>query len=234
MPPRKSKPALNRDIQFLSSGLPSAEGGGKKPALVQPLSSGKPEARSVSGIQASEVNARSIKHIKRKYPQDIKWVCIWSGVMLFVLMWNLIFLNTPAFKQILAGWLNTFIVSIQVIAFTLVFAWLTTQALFYLESRKKRVFYLILTFGINLTRSIPQILGVLFGTIWITSFIRSGGLTSPFLIFVLISLFMSVFIFAEVVDLMRERINHYQTRDFFSAMRVCGISEFRIINFHIL
>jgi ABC-type microcin C transport system permease subunit YejE len=45
---------------------------------------------------------------------------------------------------------------------------------------------------------------------------------------------MSLFIFIELVDLMRERIAYYQKLDFYHAMLVCGISESRIINFDIL
>ena len=45
---------------------------------------------------------------------------------------------------------------------------------------------------------------------------------------------ISLFIFSEVVDLIRERIDHFKKLDFYNAMKVCGISENRIINFDIL
>ena len=48
------------------------------------------------------------------------------------------------------------------------------------------------------------------------------------------ALVISLFIFNEVIDLIRERINHFKKLDFYNAMKVCGISENRIINFDIL
>ena len=45
---------------------------------------------------------------------------------------------------------------------------------------------------------------------------------------------MSGFIMLEVVDLLRDRINHYTKLDFFNALLVCGVSQWRIINFDIL
>jgi ABC-type dipeptide/oligopeptide/nickel transport system permease subunit len=45
---------------------------------------------------------------------------------------------------------------------------------------------------------------------------------------------MSLFIMPEVADLMRDRIEHFKKLDFYSAMRVCGIPERRILNFDIL
>jgi ABC-type dipeptide/oligopeptide/nickel transport system permease subunit len=45
---------------------------------------------------------------------------------------------------------------------------------------------------------------------------------------------MSIFIFNEVADLITERISYYRRLDFFDAMRVCGISEWTIINSDII
>jgi ABC-type dipeptide/oligopeptide/nickel transport system permease subunit len=53
-------------------------------------------------------------------------------------------------------------------------------------------------------------------------------------VFILMAGCMSLFIFNELADLMTERIAYYQQLDFYNAMRVCGISEWRIINADIL
>jgi ABC-type microcin C transport system permease subunit YejE len=64
--------------------------------------------------------------------------------------------------------------------------------------------------------------------------IDKGVLQADWTSFPLFALCMSLFIFVELVDLMRDRIAHYQKLDFYNAMRVCGISEGRIINVDVL
>ena len=86
----------------------------------------------------------------------------------------------------------------------------------------------------NIIRSIPQIIGILFGYIGITYLIDTERLADPVLTMIIIAFIMSLFIFLEIVDLMRERIEHFKNVDFYNAMKVCGISERRIINFDIL
>jgi ABC-type dipeptide/oligopeptide/nickel transport system permease subunit len=93
---------------------------------------------------------------------------------------------------------------------------------------------LLLAFSLNLLRSIPQIIGILGGYIYLTYLITNGIISSPLIIVILISLLISLFIFQEIVNLMRERIDYFKRSDFFNAMSVCGISQFRIINIDIL
>jgi ABC-type dipeptide/oligopeptide/nickel transport system permease subunit len=45
---------------------------------------------------------------------------------------------------------------------------------------------------------------------------------------------ITLFVFLEIFDLLRERITYFSRRDFFDAMRVCGISERYIINREII
>ena len=48
------------------------------------------------------------------------------------------------------------------------------------------------------------------------------------------SLTISLFVFYEIVDMLRERIAYYRTLDYYDAMLVCGIKESRIINHEII
>jgi ABC-type amino acid transport system permease subunit len=165
--------------------------------------------------------------------KDIRWLMIWCGAILLVTVWDVLFLNKPALKLVVQGFFNTFTIAALVIVITLVLGWLSTVALQFLQSRN-RVGYLLLSFALNLTRSVPQVVGILFGYIGVGLLLQTGTIRSPILVFVLLALCMSVFIFTEMVDCMRERIEHFQKLDFYNAMRVCGISERRIINFNIL
>lgn len=166
--------------------------------------------------------------------KDKLWLFTWLVVVAFVGIWDTLFLNRPALKQVVAGFINTFFISLLVIIVTLFFSWCMTLLLHYFESKKTKVGYLLVTFLLNLLRSIPQIVGILFGYILVAYLIGKGILKSNLVIFPLLACIMSLFIFLEVVDLMRERIDYYKKLDFFHAMLVCGIPERRIINFDIL
>jgi len=188
-----------------------------------------PEGKTFSNHQQPEAFRKPFRIGK-----DLIWLSIWISGIAAVGFWDVMFLNTPALKKIAAGLINTFFISLQVIIYTLILAWAVSSSIVYLENRKNHTGYLVLTFIMNLTRSIPQIVGILFGYIFITSMYRTGTLSSSLGVFFLMAVTISLFTFVEMVDLMRDRIHYFKTLDFYNAMRVCGFSEFRIINFHIL
>jgi ABC-type dipeptide/oligopeptide/nickel transport system permease subunit len=164
--------------------------------------------------------------------KDIHWALIWFGTVVALSIWDILFLNKPALKLVVTGFFNTIVIAALVIVFTLALGWCGTMAMHYLK--KNKTGFLLLNFFFNLIRSIPQVVGVLFGYIGVGILITQGIIRSDAVVFPLLALCMSVFIFLELTDCMRERIEHYQKLDFYNAMRVCGISERRIINFNIL
>jgi len=151
-----------------------------------------------------------------------------------VWIWDIIFLNKPAFHKVTAGFFNTFIIALLVVLFTLAIGWMITLLMHSLQSKTNRAPYFIVTFFLNLIRSIPQIVGVLFAYVGITLLVQGSVITSKLLIIITMALCISAFIFLELVDLMRDRIDHFTRLDFYSAMRVCGIPESRVVNFDIL
>lgn len=173
-------------------------------------------------------------HTSFYWHKDKLWLLTWLIIIAFVGVWDFLFLNKPALKQVVTGFINTFVISFIVIIITLILGWCMTLWLNSLQSRKNQTGYLFVTFLLNLIRSVPQIVGVLFGYVFISYLVEKGILHSNFVIFPLLASIMSLFIFLELVDLMRERIDHYKKLDFYNAMLVCGISENRIINFDIL
>lgn len=178
-----------------------------------------------------KTNNRNGSILKSK---DKLWTIIWISTISLLGIWNILFLNKPAMKKITTGFINTFSISLLVVLFTLVISWFLTLGLNFFQSRKNHVGYTALSFFLNLLRSIPQIVGILFGYISIASLVDSGVIRGNLTVFPALALCTSIFIVAEVVDLMRERIDHFKKLDFYNAMRVCGISESRIINFDIL
>lgn len=172
--------------------------------------------------------------ISQIYEQKDKlWAVIWLSGLLLLWIWDILFLNAPALDKFISSFFNTFIIGFLVIIFSLVLGWLSAMLSHFSQWRLKGWFSFPLDLILNLVRSIPQILGILFGYVFITAALENSTLSS-FSVILLISLVISLFVFLEINDLMLERIAHFQKTDFYNAMRVCGISEFRIINFDIL
>jgi ABC-type dipeptide/oligopeptide/nickel transport system permease subunit len=166
--------------------------------------------------------------------RDTRWLSLWLAGMAALWVWDLLFLNKPALRQVSAGFFNTFVIAFLVVVFTLAMAWAVTLGLHSLETKQRKTGYLLVTFLLNLIRSVPQIVGILFGYVVVSLLIQNGVLRSNALVFPLLACCISLFVFVEFVDLMRERIAHYMRLDFYNAMQVCGISESRIINFNVL
>jgi ABC-type dipeptide/oligopeptide/nickel transport system permease subunit len=166
--------------------------------------------------------------------KDSRWILIWTTVILALGLWDFSYLNRPALAKVIDGFCNTLVIALFVVVFTLLSGWALTLLLNYSGGRRNRTLYYILTFFLNLIRSIPQIVGILFAYVGVTLLVQDGIVTSRLPLFVIMALCMSVFIMPEVADLMRDRIEHFRRLDFYSAMRVCGIPERRIVNFDIL
>lgn len=166
--------------------------------------------------------------------KDRRWLVGWVLSVSLVGIWDLLFLNRPALSRIVEGFLNTFTIAFLVVGMTLVMAWILTLALHSLSYSGSKAGYYIITFLLNFIRSIPQIVGILFGYIAIAALSTNGIISGKATTFFLMSFCMSSFIMLEVVDLLRDRISHYTKLDFFNALLVCGVSQWRIINFDIL
>lgn len=167
------------------------------------------------------------------YQKDRYWFLIWIFGVLLIWIWNILFLNEPALRQLESGFLNTLIISLLVIIFSTILGWGTTILHNILEHNFPRV-RIGLVFLINIIRSIPQIVGILMGYVILTLLIQQRIVNSEFFILVFMAFIITLFVFLEIFDLLRERIIYFSRRDFFDAMRVCGISERFIINREII
>ena len=184
---------------------------------------------------AKEILERLQSGVLHFYQQKDKfWLAVWMGFVLLVWLWNLLFLNAPALRKVEAGFFNTFIIVILVVIFSLLLSLITVNGLIFLQTLANKSAYWTLTFLLNLIRSIPQIVGILFSYVGITFLVTGGILQNKFIIILLSAAAISIFVFIELMDLMRDRISYFKKLDFFNSMLVCGIPEMRIINFNIL
>lgn len=166
--------------------------------------------------------------------KDQLWLLIWLGGTLLLWGWNRLFLNAPALARIETGFANTFLIALLVILLTAALGWLSGVGLYFLEKAGSSLPYLAVSFLLNIIRSIPQIVGILLGYIVITVQIQSGALQRPAAVIPVIAAVISLFVFLEISDLVRERIAYFRKRDFYNAMLVCGIPEWQIVNREIL
>ena len=165
--------------------------------------------------------------------KDIVWCAVWLGGLLVLGIWDAVFLNRPAFLLVQTAFVNTLIACSLVVVLSLVLGWSVGVALHFLETRHHGV-YLLASFGLNIIRSVPQIVGVLIGYVILTILIQQEVLVTQLSQLVWIAVVISIVLFLEIVDLVRQRIAYYHTIDFVHAMLCCGIKEGRIINRDIL
>jgi ABC-type dipeptide/oligopeptide/nickel transport system permease subunit len=170
----------------------------------------------------------------RRGRADLLWVVFWIAGISAVAVWLVFFLNEPARLQIQTAFLNTMLGALVVVGAAFLLGWGVALTLCAMERNGNRSAYLTVTFLLNLLRSIPQIVGMLVGYAIITRLILAGTLPSPLGQILFTSLITALFVFQEVVDLIRDRVRHYEQLEFVNALLVCGIPPRVIINREIL
>ncbi len=166
--------------------------------------------------------------------EDFRWLVIWIGGLVLLWIWDAIFLNAPAFERVQAAFLNSLTTGFLVVIVALFLGWLIGVGLHLLERSEAKVIYGLASFVVDILRSIPQIIAVLIGYVVLTLLLHEGTIRSTAGQLVWIACTIAVAVSLEVADTVRERINHFRTLDFVTAIVSCGISERRIINVEIL
>jgi hypothetical protein len=165
--------------------------------------------------------------------KDGLWLMVWFFGMLLLFIWDTLYLNRPALLKVIEGAMNTFLIAFLVIVFALFLAWIAVNLLFIIRRKGLFVLETVLTFLIDIIRSIPQIIGILLGFVFIAGLLYRNIIQAPAAIS-LTAVLIAIFVFQELMDLMLDRVNHFRRLDFYQAMTVCGISGSRILNYHIL
>lgn len=166
--------------------------------------------------------------------KDLLWGILWLGGLALTWVWIGLYLNGPARILVGAACIHTFEGALAAVAASLLFGWGTALFLHFLESTRRRIAYQAVSFILNLLRSVPQIVGMLIGYVIVTGLTLDEALTSDASRILATSLVTALFVFQEVVDLIRERIRHFESLEFVSALLVCGIPSRVIINREIL
>ena len=162
--------------------------------------------------------------------KHILWSGIWLLGILFLWIWNILFLNAPDLLQIQTAVLNTFLMSLSVVIFSVLLGWIFSLIVYFLRKSNNNIPYTIFVFFINIIRSIPQIIGILLLYFLVTHLMIQNLVTNFYLIMLLMAASITLFQFLEIMDLLIERIDYYRKTDFFNALLVCGVKELNIIN----
>ncbi len=165
---------------------------------------------------------------------DTRWLLIWLVGLAVVGLWDFLFLNRPALARLISASANTGLVGVCVVVCAFLLGWLSALALHFFDHARLRWAYLPTLFVLNLIRSVPQIVGILLGYVVLTIGIQQEVLRRETSQLLVMAVIISLFVFLEVADVMRERIRHFRTLDFFDAMLCSGIRESRIVNIEIL
>ena len=166
--------------------------------------------------------------------KDLLWGALWLAGLGLTWGWLGLYLNAPARILVGTACIHTFAGAVAAVALALVIGWGTALFLHFLESSRRRGAYLAASFVLNLLRSVPQIVGMLIGYVVITGLTLNEALASDTSRILATSFVTALFVFQEVVDLIRERIRHFESLEFVSALLVCGVPSRIIINREIL
>lgn len=170
---------------------------------------------------------------KLKNKKDIVWIGIYLAGMVLLLVWDMFYLNKPAFSRVLTAYFNSFFAGLAVIIFAALLGWGGALLEYYTRENGNKILRVFFEFVINLIKSIPQIIGILVGYIILTILISHDVISGKIFQLLWMSGVISVFVFMEVKELLDERIEYFRKSDFFDAMICCGIKESHIINYEI-
>lgn len=164
------------------------------------------------------------------HKKHIFWAIVWLIGILFLWIWNMLYLNAPDLLQVQSAVLNTFLMSLAVVILSIFLGWIFSLIFYFLRKSNNNIPFTIFVFFINIIRSVPQIIGILILYFFVTLLMLQNIITDFYLVMLLMSLSITLFLFLEIMDLLVERIDYYRKTDFFNALLVCGVRETSIIN----
>jgi len=162
------------------------------------------------------------------------WFRIMIVGLLLIYLWNAAFLYESGFKRWQAALFNSIFVSFVASLLSIFLGWFFSYYKYINEYLDKVVVSKTIIFFIDAIKSIPQVIGALTGYAILTNLTARDYNLSSFVLLILLSFILGLFLFVEAYDMFNERIAYYKDKDFISALRVLGMKESSIINKEIL
>jgi len=158
------------------------------------------------------------------------WFRIMIVGLLLIYLWNAAFLYESGFKRWQAALFNSIFVSFVASLLSIFLGWFFSYYKYINEYLDKVVVSKTIIFFIDAIKSIPQVIGALTGYAILTNLTARDYNLSSFVLLILLSFILGLFLFVEAYDMFNERIAYYKDKDFISALRVLGMKESSIIN----
>ncbi len=159
-----------------------------------------------------------------KKARDKFWATVFVSAMLVLFVWNSIFLNAPAFDKWITATANTYLLGVFSTALAFLFGGAFVAVRIHAENKNRSLALSVLRLVLDFLKSIPQIVWLLFGYVFLIYNFSDTPLRYAWLAFVLALVFAN-----EVHDEIIGRINFFKKSGFYEAMLAAGISERRII-----
>ncbi len=159
---------------------------------------------------------------------------LWIAGIAVTLVWNRFFLIRSDFILIETALVQSMMTSVLAVVLAAGMAWIWINLEEWARRNNINRFRTLMDVVYDVQKSAPQVIGLLIGYSLLTVLIRTETLRNTFWMMAWMSSCLALVTAAEFAELFRERIGFFRQKDFFPAMRVCGLSEFRIINRDIL
>ncbi len=172
-----------------------------------------------------ELKARIFEYFKHFLKDKFQlWVSIYLISFFAIFVWNLLFLNSSAFKMLSSAIFNTFVISLFAVLVSLllgIFFAFATEANFRFNS----VIRFLVKFILDSINSIPQILLLLSSYVFLIIFFYNNELAQMLWLVFSLSIIYANDFFIEISN----RIQYFKKNEFYNASLILGISERKII-----
>ncbi|MCK6601214.1 MAG: hypothetical protein L6Q77_05265 [Bacteroidetes bacterium] len=162
-------------------------------------------------------------------PGDLFWLAIWLLGCLLVLLWDAVFLNKPALIRVWTGFGNTLSVAGISLVTALVFSFFLSSGFILARWNGFGKLAAAAELLLSVSRSVPQIIGLLTGFLILTVLVTQEVLTGKAGILTGFGVTVGLVLYYEFSDMLIERARWFEQTDFIAASRTAGIPDFHLL-----
>jgi len=160
---------------------------------------------------------------------EVFWLSIWLLGCLLIFLWDAVFLNKPAMIRVWAGFGNTLSVAGISLVTALVLSFLLSSGFILARWNGFGKLAGAAELLLSVSRSVPQIIGLLTGFLILTGLVTQEILTGKAGILTGFGVTVGLVLYYEFSDMLIERARWFEQTDFIAASRTAGISDFHLL-----
>lgn len=163
------------------------------------------------------------------FPGDLFWLAIWLIGCLLVLLWDAFFLNKPAMIRVWTGFGNSLLVAGISLISALILSFFLSSGFILARWNGFGKLAALAELLLSVSRSVPQIIGLLTGFLILTVLVTQEVLTGKAGILTGFGVTVGLVLYYEFSDMLIERARWFEQTDFIAASRTAGISDFHLL-----